>query len=141
MSTLDEATTQELAPLPAEPTILVIEDDPTTASLLEMTLNSEGYQVLTAPNGLWGLKMARSALPDLILLDLMLPEMDGFEVLNRLRADPQTADVPVLILSAKDQPSDRRAADKIGADAYLVKSYEKAELLDLVRSLLEGKAR
>lgn len=124
--------------LPEEQTILVIEDDPLTASLVEMTLSTEGYQVLTAPHGFQGLKMAQETPPDLILLDLMLPGLDGFEVLNRLRADPQTAGVSVVILSAKDQLSDRQFAERLGADAYLTKNYDREELLDLVRSLLHG---
>lgn len=125
---------------PTKPVILLIEDDPLSASLVELLLNHEGYQVLTATNGFHGLRMAQASPPDLILLDLMLPGIDGFEVLNRLRADPQTAAVPVIILSAKSQPSDKRTAARIGANAYLSKSYKRAELLDLVHSLLEESA-
>ena len=132
----DAAAAEELSPL-TEPFILLIEDDPLSAGLVELLLNREGYQVLTAPNGFHGLRMAQASPPDLILLDLMLPGIDGFEVLNRLRADPQTAAVPVMILSAKSQPSDKRTAARIGANAYLPKSYKRAELLALVRSLLE----
>jgi CheY-like chemotaxis protein len=135
----EEAVAIEEPSVPTEPTILLMEDDPLSASVVELTLSSEGYRVLTAPNGLQGLKMAIADCPDLILLDLMLPGMDGFEVLNSLRADPKTASVPVAIMSAKGQPEDRRIADKLGADAYLLKAYEKDELLELVQSLLEKK--
>jgi CheY-like chemotaxis protein len=117
-------------------TILVIEDDPLSARLADLVLGSEGYHVIIAQNGLLGLKAARETPPDLVLLDLMLPGLDGFEVLNRMRADPQTADVRVVIVSSKSQPADKETATKIGADAYLTKPYRKGELLDMVRSLL-----
>jgi CheY-like chemotaxis protein len=121
-----EAAAAEAPPPPSEElTILLIEDDALSASVVELTLNSEGYRVLTAPNGLQGLKMAKANLPDLILLDLMLPGMDGFEVLSELRADPKTASVPVAIISAKGQAEDRQLADRLGADAYLPKAYER----------------
>jgi CheY-like chemotaxis protein len=118
------------------PTILVIEDDPKSVRLAELMLGGEGYQTVIASNGLQGLKVARTDPPDLILLDLMLPGLDGFEVLNRLRADPQTAGVPVVVVSAKAQSTDRQTATKIGANAYLTKPYRRAELLDVVGSLL-----
>lgn len=120
-------------------TILLIEDDPLSARLADLVLKSEGYEVIIAPNGLEGLKIARDTPPDLILLDLMLPGLDGFEVLNRLRSDPQTADVEVAIVSSKSQPADKQMATKIGAKAYLTKPYRKAELLDVVGSLLSEK--
>jgi len=133
-----EAAAAEALSPSEELTILLIEDDALSASVVELTLNSEGYRVLTAPNGLQGLKMAKANLPDLILLDLMLPGMDGFEILNHLRAEPKTAGVPVAILSAKGQAEDRQVADRLGANAYLPKAYEQDELLELVRSLLEA---
>lgn len=120
-------------------TILLIEDDPLSARLADLLLKSEGYQVTIAKNGLIGLKIAHETLPDLILLDLMLPGLDGFEVLNRLRADPQTADVRVVIVSSKAQPTDRATALKIGANDYLTKPYRKNHLLEVVRSLLNEK--
>jgi two-component system cell cycle response regulator DivK len=117
-------------------TILLIEDDPLSARLADLVLGSEGYQVVVAQNGIQGLKAARETPPDLILLDLMLPGLDGFEVLNRMRADPKTANVRVVIVSSKSQPADKETAAKIGADAYLTKPYRKADLLGMVRSLL-----
>jgi 1,2-diacylglycerol 3-beta-glucosyltransferase len=140
VSVPDAAAAEGVLSPPTEPVILLIEDDLLSVSLVELVLNREGYQVLTATNGFHGLRMAQATPPDLILLDLMLPGMDGFEVLNRLRADPQTAAVPVMILSAKSQPSDKRTATRIGANAYLTKSYKRAELLALIRSLLEESA-
>lgn len=119
-------------------TILLIEDDPLSARLADLVLRSEGYEVINARNGLEALKIAQSTPPDLVLLDLMLPGLDGFEVLNRLRADPKTADTPVVIVSSKSQPADKQMAAKIGANDYLTKPYHKNELLDVVRSLLSA---
>jgi CheY-like chemotaxis protein len=117
-------------------TILLVEDDPLSARLADLVLRSEGYEVITAPNGLQALKIAQDAPPDLIMLDLMLPGLDGFEVLNRLRANPKTADVPVVVVSSKSQPTDKHTAIKVGANDYLTKPYRKNELLEVVRSLL-----
>lgn len=121
-------------------TVLVIEDDPPSARLAELILKAEGYQVVTALNGLQGLKIATHTPPNLILLDLMLPGLDGFEVLSRLRATPQTAAVPIVIISSKSGHDDKETASKIGADAFLVKPYRKAELSEVVRSLLSGES-
>lgn len=117
-------------------TILLIEDDPLSARLADLVLRSEGYEVIAARNGLEALKIVQSTPPDLILLDLMLPGLDGFEVLNRLRADPKTATTPVVVVSSKTQPADKQTAAKIGANDYLTKPYHKNELLGVVRSLL-----
>jgi CheY-like chemotaxis protein len=118
------------------PTILVIEDDPPAAHLLDILLGREGYQTLIALNGVEALEIVRTQPIDLILLDLMLPGLDGFEVLNRLRNDPRTATLPVAVISAKSQLSDKRAAARVGADAYLTKPYKNADLLVMVGSLL-----
>jgi DNA-binding response OmpR family regulator len=121
-----------------ESTILIVEDDPIAANLLQLILGRQGYRSLTAFDGLEGLKMARSEHIDLILLDLMLPGIDGFEVLTRLRADPRTAEIPVMIVSVKSQLTDRRTAAKVGADAYLTKPYAVEEMVAKVNSLLRG---
>jgi len=119
-----------------EANVLLIEDDPIAARLVELQLGSTGCRVLSALDGLRGLKLAHANPPDLILLDLMLPGLDGFEVLSRLRADPQTADVPVVVVSAKSQATDKQTAARLGADAYLTKPYDWAELRALIHSLL-----
>ncbi len=123
-----------------KPTILVIEDNPLAADLIGYQLGREEYDIRVALNGVEGLNMARANPPDLILLDLMLPGLDGFEVLNRLRADPRTADVPVVIVSAKSQPTDKQMAARVGADAYLTKTYRRAELQQVVRSMLRRRS-
>jgi DNA-binding response OmpR family regulator len=117
-------------------TVLLIEDNPPIIKAIKMMLNGAGYNTLTARNGFEGLKVARANPPHLILLDLMLPGMDGFEVLNKLRTTPQTADTPVVILSAKESESDRQMATKMGADAYLTKPPKRSELLATIHSLL-----
>jgi DNA-binding response OmpR family regulator len=122
-----------------EPSILIIEDDLLIVKMLGLQLGQAGYRVLTAVNGFQGLKMARTDAPDLILLDLMLPGMDGFEVLNQLRSDPSTAKLPVVIVSAKAGQADMEMASRIGADGYLVKPVRLADLLSILRSLLTEK--
>lgn len=122
------------------PAILVIEDDPQTAHLLQILFEREGYQALIASNGVEGLEIAWGRPVDLIVLDLMLPGLDGFEVLNRLRGDPRTRSVPIVILSVKSQHTDKQAAARLGADAYLVKPYNYADLLATVDALLRAGA-
>ncbi len=118
------------------PTVLVIEDDPRSIRLMELVLSSHGYQAVIARNGEEGLAAARRRRFDVILLDLMLPEVDGFEVLRQLQADPELDDVPVVITSARARPSTREEAVGLGADLYLTKPYRKAELLDAIASLV-----
>ncbi len=113
--------------------ILVIEDDPKIADLLRRGLIYEGFEVDVAPDGESGLRLARDRPPDLVILDLMLPDMDGLEVLRRLR---KASDVPVLILTAKDAVSDRVLGLESGADDYVVKPFYFEELLARVRALL-----
>lgn len=119
--------------------ILVIEDDPAATRLIEYALKQEGYQVLTAPNGLEGLKTAQEEEPDLIILNVMLPGIDGFEVCHRLRNEPQTAQLPILMLSGKARQKDITTGFKVGADEYLTKPAEPSEIISRVDSLLARK--
>lgn len=120
--------------------ILVIEDDPAGLRLVGYTLKKQGYEVVTASNGLEGLKKAREEGPDLVILDLMLPGVDGFEICHRLRTEPQTARLPILVLSGKTGEADRDTALKVGANAYLVKPASPSEVIKQVESLLARKA-
>jgi len=122
-----------------QPTILVIEDDPLTSRLVELTLANAGYRVVVASNGPQGIEMAQVDPPDLILLDLILPGLDGFAVLAQLRAGSRTADVPVVIISSKSQLADKQTAFNDGASAYLTKPYKRLELLQTISSLLSEK--
>lgn len=117
-------------------TILVVEDDARAADLIRLMLRSTGHDIVIAENGLQGLKMVRESPPDLILLDLMLPGIDGFEVLHQIRSDALSANVPVAIVSAKTRTDDKQTASKLGVDEYLTKPFRKSELLALVEKLL-----
>jgi CheY-like chemotaxis protein len=117
-------------------TILVVEDDPRSADLAELILNSKGYKTLIAEDGPQALEMVRENMPDLVILDLMLPGVDGFEVLEKIRSHPQTSDLPVVIVSARTQDNDKKNAAELGVDAYLTKPFRKAKLLKLVETLL-----
>jgi DNA-binding response OmpR family regulator len=119
--------------------ILVIEDDPGALKLAADALQQEGYQVLTATNGVEGLKRAQEEEPDLLILDVLLPGMDGFELCHRLKNAPTTAKLPILILSAKSRESDRKMGLAVGADQYLAKPTGPAELVSNVGRLLKGK--
>lgn len=119
--------------------ILIIEDDPATARLVDYTLRHHGYQVIIATNGLEGIRKASSEKPDLIILDVMLPGMDGFEICHRLRASAATVKIPIIFFSAKTQESDRTTGLKMGADDYLTKPAEPAEIIARVDKLLAKK--
>ena len=119
--------------------ILVIEDDPATLRLVDYTLRHKGYQVLTASNGLEGMRKACNEKPALIILDVMLPGMDGFEICHRLRSEPDTAQVLIMMFSAKAQEIDRDTGLKVGADDYLTKPVDPSVLVSRVESLLTRK--
>jgi two-component system response regulator MprA len=115
--------------------ILVVDDDVKITQLLKRALSLEGYAVRTASSGEDGLAEAQAQDPDLVILDVLMPGMDGFEVCRRLRSSP-AADVPILLLTAKDEVSDRVRGLDGGADDYVVKPFELEELLARVRALL-----
>jgi len=120
--------------------ILIIEDDISTSQFLSYTMEHEGYQPITALDGIDGLKKALVEKPDLIILDIMLPGLDGFELCHRLRdwarAYAVPTDIPVLVLSAKAQDADKSAAFKVGANYYIVKPADPAKIVDAVKNML-----
>jgi two-component system, OmpR family, alkaline phosphatase synthesis response regulator PhoP len=122
-----------------EKKILIIEDDPATSRLVDYTLRHEGFQVITAFNGLDGIRKATNEAPDLIVLDVMLPGMDGFEICHRLREQPATAKLLILMFSAKAQEIDKNTGLKVGADDYLSKPAAPAEIVNRVNKLLMQK--
>ena len=124
------------SPIKSAMTILVIEDEPKTGDYLQRGLTESGFVVRLARNGRDGLALAREEVPELVVLDVMLPRMDGWEVLAALRADPATEGVPVLFLTARDEVQDRVRGLELGADDYLVKPFAFVELLARVRTLL-----
>jgi len=116
-----------------KPKILIIEDDQGILKFLKRGLSYEGYQILVAETGESGLETAEKEDPDLVILDIMLPGMDGLEVCRQIRNEDDT---PILMLTAKDQTSDRVTGLDMGADDYLVKPFEFRELLARIRALL-----
>jgi diguanylate cyclase (GGDEF)-like protein len=117
-------------------TILCIDDDPNIRDLVFAALDLDGYQVLLAPDGAQGLAMAATDQPHLILLDVMLPDMRGWDVLTALKSQPRTADIPVIFLSALDDTEDRVNGLALGADDYMGKPFAVQELLARVRTQL-----
>ncbi len=113
--------------------ILIVEDEDTLREILKYNLESEGYTVIVADNGLSGLELARSQLPDVIVLDVMLPEIDGFEVCRRLRQDMT---VPILILTAKEEEIDKVLGLELGADDYMTKPFSMRELKARVKAMI-----
>ncbi|OTA40372.1 MAG: DNA-binding response regulator [Symbiobacterium thermophilum] len=117
--------------------MLVVDDDPKILKALDQALQQEGYEVYRAEDGLQALEMARKVKPDLMILDIMLPKMDGFEVLAQLQS---TGGVPTLILSARGEEMDKVVGFNVGADDYLVKPFRLSELLLRVRAILRRTA-
>jgi len=116
-----------------ENTILIIEDDANTAALITLYCEREGFRTLVADNGLSGLEKAGKEQPHLVILDLMLPEMDGWEVCRRLR---QTSDIPIIMLTARGDEIDRVSGLSLGADDYVVKPFSPRELVERVKAVL-----
>jgi DNA-binding response OmpR family regulator len=113
-------------------TVLVVDDDPVIQKLLKVNFEMEGYTVLSAADGAEGLDQARAQDPDVIILDIMMPKMNGLEVLAALKADAATDSIPVILLSAKAQAGDVQAGLDRGADAYVTKPFDPLDLLDRV---------
>ena len=118
-------------------TILIIEDEPEMRRNLATILRLEEFHALTAENGRAGIEIARSKSPDLILCDVMMPELDGYGVLRELRAESATEATPFIFLTAKGEKPDIRAGMNLGADDYLTKPVAKADLLAAIRSRME----
>lgn len=118
------------------PMILVVEDEPDLRSLLDRQLDRAGYRVLLADDGLEGLETAWRESVDLVLLDLMLPHLDGLEVCRRLKRDPRTSRLPVIMLTAKGETVDRIVGLELGADDYITKPFNLRELLLRISAVL-----
>ena len=118
------------------PRVLIADDNPQGAELLEAYLSATDYDVRIAADGEQTLQQVRDWQPDLILLDIMMPRISGFEVCKRLRADPATRDIAVLMITALDQPADIDRAVEAGTDEFVSKPINKHDLLQRVRSLL-----
>ncbi|HEX2560601.1 phosphate regulon transcriptional regulator PhoB [Phenylobacterium sp.] len=118
------------------PNILVVEDEDALATLLHYNLEKEGYEVALAPDGEEAMTQVKERLPDLVILDWMLPKVSGIEVCRRLRARPETRNVPIIMLTARGEESDRIRGLDTGADDYVVKPFAMSELSARVRAVL-----
>ena len=116
--------------------ILVVEDEPGIARLIQVNLEREGYQVEIVDNGLEALKKIQERRPDLLITDILMPEMNGLELVASLWRDPDLAELPVIILSIKSQEEDLLQAFELGASVYLIKPFDPRELVALARRLL-----
>jgi two-component system, OmpR family, alkaline phosphatase synthesis response regulator PhoP len=120
--------------------VLVVDDEPDVLLLCRLNLEQRGHQVLEAPNGDVALERAHEGAPDLVVLDLMLPGIDGYEVLRSLREDETTARIPVVVLTAKSLQADRDRSHELGAAAFLTKPFLPEDLCDVVDRVLGRKA-
>lgn len=116
--------------------VLVVDDEPYILRSLRMILEMEGYQVETATDGLEALKKVSENKPHLILLDIMMPHMDGYEVAKRIKEDPMTSDISILVLTAKGLEKDKMRSISLGVDEHLTKPFSPTKLLEKVKEIL-----
>ena len=118
-------------------TVLVVDDQPHIVRLIQVNLEKEGFQVATAADGLEGMTKVRQVKPDLVILDVIMPHKDGFEVLREIKTDPELAEIPVIMLTVKTQNADIVQGLRTGAELYLPKPFHPKELVSLVKRVLE----
>jgi len=116
--------------------ILIVEDEESLLKLESILLSSKGYQVTGVMDGKSALDEINARKPDLVVLDIMLPELDGFEVCKRIKEDPETAGIPVVMLTAKKNSQDYARGMQVGADAYVTKPFKSAQVIELIEGLL-----
>ena len=121
---------------PAGESVLVVDDDPFIARLLEIELRAAGYEVRVAGDGVQALEAAQERCPDLVLADVMMPNMDGFELTRRLRMDERTTGAKVILLTARGMSADRLEGFAVGADDYVIKPFDTPELLARIGEVL-----
>jgi len=118
--------------------ILVVDDEIYMLHILEFSLGMEGMEVITASSGQEALQRVAEERPDLIVLDVLMPEMDGHEVCRQLKDQPRTRSIPIIFLSARDGRADREAGLRLGAEAYITKPFSPQSLIDTIGEVLEG---
>ncbi len=123
-----------------EQTILIIEDDPVIRGILNLNLADEGYRVITAANGLEGVKTATESLPGIILMDMRLPGISGWEATRRLKAGPETNAIPIIALTAQSTSEDLNRCFEAGCDAFMTKPVQFAQLFTKIEMLLQKSA-
>ena len=116
--------------------ILLVDDEPNIVLLLETRLKANGFDVVSAADGLAALEAVKKEKPDLIILDLMLPKMDGYKVCGLLKKDTRFSKIPILIFTARAQAEDVKLGQELGADAYLVKPFDPKTLLEKIQELI-----
>ncbi|MFP5441231.1 MAG: PleD family two-component system response regulator [Gammaproteobacteria bacterium] len=116
--------------------ILVVDDSPTQLANLVKILESAGHQTITADNGMKGVEVAESHKPDLILMDVVMPELNGFQATRKITKNPKTEHIPVILVTTKDQETDKVWGERQGASAYVTKPPNEAELLGKINELL-----
>ena len=117
--------------------ILVIDDEPNLLEVIRLRLEANDYEVLTAQDPLAGLEIAKEEMPDLIIMDVIMPKVNGLRLLRILKREDETKDIPVIILSVKWHDNNHKAGVDAGADYYLTKPYDPKELLDTVKKLIK----
>jgi Response regulators consisting of a CheY-like receiver domain and a winged-helix DNA-binding domain len=121
--------------------ILVVEDEMTNREVAEVILRNQGFDVIVANNGQEGIERARAEMPDLIVMDILMPVLDGLSASRELKADPKTCHIPILVVTAKASNSDRNAAEAAGCDGFLSKPYRNKVLVETVRAFLPAPAQ
>ncbi len=121
--------------------VMAVDDDHVIRGLLEVNLEMEGHDVVTAVDGQEALDKVREAKPDLILLDVMMPNVNGWQVVEALKADEATRDIPIVFLSARAMEADVRKGTDLGVDSYVTKPFDPIDLMELVNRLLAGRGR
>lgn len=129
-----------MSEVPNRALILVIDDIESNVRLLTHMVKKEGYELMAAFSGEGALSAVKKKKPDLVLLDIMMPGMDGFEVCKRLKTDPEYSDIPILFLSALSDTESKTKAMKIGGADYLTKPFKRQDVLDKIRFHIEGEA-
>jgi len=117
--------------------VLVVDDEEYIQHILNFSFGAEGYDVVTAADGEECIRKAKSEKPDIIVLDIMMPKMDGYEACKRLKTDPSTKGIPVILLTAKGREVDRKLGSQAGADDYVVKPFSPGRLIERVEGMMK----
>ena len=124
-----------------KPLVLVVDDEPDMRTLLSDLLSFSGFEVMTADDGVQGLKTAQQVMPQAMLLDIMLPKLDGFQVCRLLKFNEKYAEIPIIMLTARNHPKDRELAEGSGADGYIIKPFETKALIEAIKKVIGAKAQ
>lgn len=132
-----ERRTRERVKLSGEYTVLIVDDSKTVVHALKTVLEQDGYTTLTAMNGEQAVEMTRQHKPDLVLMDVIMPGMTGFQATRILHKDPETAEIPVVIISASEQPTEKAWCKRLGAKGFLPKPIQRGQLFPCIENLLD----